>query len=192
MELQGLGLRRATDRIIIRADPSATAGERADPSRRAGSLVPARRLNDTNEVFAMPTQPSDVPLEPVAQSAGDPVPELGGSAEEAPISADPSLQALRPDEAPSSDDLPGDDADEVRRLRTQVDALLNDPFDLWVERIQVGGVTASGFEHTLSWRVTKPLRLVRTFQIRVRQLGLPGAIGHSARFAKRRLSGRAR
>ncbi|NQX14894.1 hypothetical protein [Rathayibacter sp. VKM Ac-2857] len=136
----------------------------------------------------MPTQPSDVPLEPVAQTAGDPVPDLADSAEEAPIAEDPSLQALRPAEETS----PGDDGAELRRLRTQVDSLLNDPFDLWVERIQVGGVTATGFEHTLSWRVTKPLRLVRTFQIRVRQLGLAGAIGHSARFAKRRLSGRAR
>ena len=145
----------------------------------------------------MPTQPSDVPLEPVAQSAGDPVPELGGSAEEAPISADPSLQDLvsadeSPSGVPSRDGSAGDEATELRRLRSQVDALLNDPFDLWVERIQVGGVTASGFEQTLSWRVTKPLRMVRTFQIRVRQLGLPGAIGHTARFAKRRLSGRAR
>ncbi|AND17051.1 hypothetical protein C5C18_02635 [Rathayibacter tritici] len=87
---------------------------------------------------------------------------------------------------------PESETAELARLRAQVDALLNDPFDEWVERIQVGGVTASGFERTLSWRITKPLRLVRTFQMRVDQLGLPGAVRHSARFVKRRLSGRVR
>ncbi|MBF4463346.1 MULTISPECIES: hypothetical protein [unclassified Rathayibacter] len=116
----------------------------------------------------MPTPPSDVPLEPQAPSAGD-----SPGVPSAPLSSDEQER-------------------EIARLRSQVDALLNDPFDEWVERIQVGGVTASGFERTLSWRVTKPLRLVRTFQIRVQQLGLPGAIRHTARFAKRRLSGRAR
>lgn len=164
----------------------------------------------------MPTQPSDVPLEPEPQSAGDPAPVLGGAVgDDAPPAPDPSLEAAvvdDPDDAlpvlpsdevaapivpPASAESvespePRTQAEELARLRAQVDALLNDPFDEWVERIQVGGVTVTGFERTLSWRVTKPLRLVRTFQIRVDQLGLPGAIGHSARFVKRRLSGRTR
>lgn len=164
----------------------------------------------------MPTQPSDVPLDPEPQIAGDPAPVLGGSGEDAPPAPDPSLEAAV-DDTPHALAVPRGDAASMRvaparaapvavpppaeresegaelaRLRAQVDALLNDPFDEWVKRIQVGGVTASGFERTLSWRVTKPLRLVRTFQIRVEQLGLLGAVGHSARFIKRRLSGRAR
>ncbi|PPF33876.1 hypothetical protein C5C10_10150 [Rathayibacter sp. AY1A3] len=159
-------------------------------------------------MFAMPTQPSDVPLDPAPQSAGDPAPDLGGTGEDAPPAPDPSLESAVGDAAPAA--VPAEPArtsgvpveprlaepespdEELARLRAQVDSLLNDPFDEWVERIQVGGVTASGFERTLSWRVTKPLRLVRTFQIRVEQLGLSGAVGHSARFVKRRLSGRAR
>ncbi|AZZ55792.1 hypothetical protein [Rathayibacter iranicus] len=164
----------------------------------------------------MPTQPTDVPLDPEPHREGDPAPVLGGSGEDAPLAPDPSLEAAV-DGSPNAPVVSRSDVASVRvtpqraaaaavpppaeqesegaelaRLRTQVDALLNDPLDEWVKRIQVGGVTASGFERTLSWRVTKPLRLVRTFQIRVEQLGLPGAVGHSARFVKRRLSGRAR
>lgn len=160
----------------------------------------------------MPTQPSDVPLDPSARSEGDPVPLLDGASEDAPLASDPSLEAAADELAAPAEEEPAvespapvapapaavspvprpDDEQELARLRAQVDALLNDPFDEWVDRIQVGGVTASGFEKTLSWRVTKPLRLVRTFQIRVQQLGLPGAVGHTARYAKRRLTGRAR
>lgn len=157
-------------------------------------------------------QPSDVPLEPAPQSAGDPAPILSSAGESAPSSPDPSLESAI-DEAAEPDPVapapapirvtsaataatvvrePESETAELARLRAQVDALLNDPFDEWVERIQVGGVTASGFERTLSWRITKPLRLVRTFQMRVDQLGLPGAVRHSARFVKRRLSGRVR
>ncbi|MWV73435.1 hypothetical protein [Rathayibacter rathayi] len=157
-------------------------------------------------------QPSDVPLEPAPQSAGDPAPVLSDTGESAPPSPDPSLESAVDEGAQPASTAPApahsrvtptataatvvrepeSETAELARLRAQVDALLNDPFDEWVERIQVGGVTASGFERTLSWRITKPLRLVRTFQIRVDQLGLPGAIRHSARFVKRRLSGRAR
>ncbi|AJM78014.1 hypothetical protein C5D30_08630 [Rathayibacter toxicus] len=126
-------------------------------------MLPLADRNDTNEVFTMPTSHSDVPLGSSPQREGGPVPLLSDARDR-----------------------------ELVRLRAQVDSLLNDPFDEWVERIQVGGASRSGFERTLSWRITKPLRLVRTFQIRVQQLGLIGAIGHSARFAKRRLAGRAK
>lgn len=142
----------------------------------------------------MPTPSSDVPLDPSAQTSGDPTPVLGGGSDEAPVAADPSLDAAADDlvHSASTGGSATPQEREIARLRAQVDLLLNDPFDEWVERIQVGGVTASGFESTLSWRVTKPLRLVRTFQLRVQQLGLLGAVQHTARYAKRRLSGRAR
>lgn len=53
----------------------------------------------------------------------------------------------------------------------------------------VGG-SAAEFESTVSWRITKPLRAVRTFQIRVGQLGFGTAVAHSMRYARRRLGRR--
>lgn len=83
----------------------------------------------------------------------------------------------------------GTESEDVAELRARLDALLNDPLDAWLENMHIGGATAE-FENTLSWKVTKPLRAVRTFQIRVGQLGLPGAVAHSARYARRRLGRR--
>ncbi|QHC67244.1 hypothetical protein Q0F99_01175 [Rathayibacter oskolensis] len=79
----------------------------------------------------------------------------------------------------------------IEELRAERDALLNDPLDAWLKHMHVGGVVASApFEQTLSWRVTKPLRAVRLFQIRASQLGLRGAVGHTARYAARRFGRR--
>ncbi|NQX11128.1 hypothetical protein HQQ80_05780 [Microbacteriaceae bacterium VKM Ac-2855] len=94
---------------------------------------------------------------------------------------------------PSQNVPPADgrgDADaRVAELQARLDTLLNDPLDSWVENMYVGG-SAAEFESTVSWRITKPLRAVRTFQMRVSQLGLGTAIAHSARYAKRRLGRR--
>lgn len=79
------------------------------------------------------------------------------------------------------------DDESAAELRTRLDALLNDPLDAWVENMHFGG-SAAEFEKTLSWRITKPLRAARTFQIRVGQLGLAGAVAHSGRFLRRRLA----
>ncbi|KQP97592.1 MULTISPECIES: hypothetical protein [unclassified Rathayibacter] len=82
-------------------------------------------------------------------------------------------------------------AETIEELRAERDALLNDPLDAWLKHMHVGGVVASApFEQTLSWRVTKPLRAVRLFQLRAAQLGVRGAVGHTARYAARRLGRR--
>lgn len=74
----------------------------------------------------------------------------------------------------------------MAELRAKLDALLNDPLDAWVENMHFGG-SAAEFENTVSWKVTRPLRAVRTFQMRVGQLGFTGAVGHTARYVGRRL-----
>jgi len=80
----------------------------------------------------------------------------------------------------------------LEELRVRLDALLNDPLDEWLQHMHVGGgVATAPFESTLSWRVTKPLRAVRLFQIRASQLGVRGALGHTARYVFRRLGRRA-
>lgn len=82
----------------------------------------------------------------------------------------------------------------VEELRARLDELLNDPLDEWAANMHFGGGAhyVADFESTLSWRVTRPLRAARTFQIRVGQLGLPGAVQHSIRYAQRRFGGRSR
>lgn len=81
--------------------------------------------------------------------------------------------------------------DTVEELRERLDLLLNDPLDIWAANMHSGGVRyVADFESTLSWRVTRPLRAARTFQIRVGQLGFPGAVGHAVRYARRRFAGR--
>ncbi|KZX22010.1 hypothetical protein EV639_10182 [Rathayibacter tanaceti] len=85
------------------------------------------------------------------------------------------------------------EAETIEELRDRLDSLLNDPLDQWAANMHFGGVHyVADFESTLSWKVTRPLRAARTFQIRVGQLGLPGAVRHSIRYAKRRFGGRAR
>ncbi|SMH33352.1 hypothetical protein SAMN06295885_0849 [Rathayibacter oskolensis] len=89
----------------------------------------------------------------------------------------------------------GPDAREetVEQLRARLDELLNDPLDEWAANMHFGGAHfVADFESTLSWKVTRPLRAARTFQIRVGQLGLPGAVRHSIRYAQRRFGGRGR
>ncbi|MWV50580.1 hypothetical protein GRS96_15005 [Rathayibacter sp. VKM Ac-2803] len=109
--------------------------------------------------------------------AGDEKPEAG-SAEVVPETAGaPARTSAR--------------VETLEELRAERDALLNDPLDAWLKHMHVGGVVASApFEQTLSWRVTKPLRAVRLFQIRATQLGLRGAMGHTARYAQRRFGRR--
>lgn len=95
---------------------------------------------------------------------------------------------------PSSDEGPARETESVDELRARLDELLNEPLDEWVASMQLGGGGSvhyvADFESTLSWKVTRPLRAARTFQIRVGQLGLPVAVRHSVRYAKRRLGGR--
>ncbi|MCJ1682227.1 MULTISPECIES: hypothetical protein [unclassified Rathayibacter] len=105
-----------------------------------------------------------------------------------PMTAAPT--ATTPDAPTSESRTP----ETVEELRARLDELLNDPLDEWAANMHFGGGAhyVADFESTLSWRVTRPLRAARTFQIRVGQLGLPGAVQHSIRYAQRRFGGRSR
>lgn len=95
--------------------------------------------------------------------------------------------------ATSPDESTDSDTETVAELRSRLDELLNDPLDEWATNMHFGGTHfVADFESTLSWKVTRPLRAARTFQIRVGQLGLPGAVRHSIRYAQRRFGGRGR
>ena len=113
----------------------------------------------------------------------------------APTAPAPTTTAPTTSGAPAPDDArPARTPETVEELRARLDELLNDPLDEWAANMHFGGGAhyVADFESTLSWRVTRPLRAARTFQIRVGQLGLPGAVQHSIRYAQRRFGGRSR
>lgn len=105
----------------------------------------------------------------------------------------PPLSGTDQTTASASDPAVRDEArhESVEELQARLDELLNDPLDEWLKHMHVGGVVAAApYEQTLSWKVTRPLRAVRLFQIRASQLGLQGAVGHTARYVVRRVGRR--
>ena len=74
-------------------------------------------------------------------------------------------------------------------LRAERDALLNDDVNAWLARIS-RGTSVEDYQNSLSWRVTKPLRLARNLQLRVRRDGLVSAMSQATAAAQRRWSRR--
>ncbi len=70
-----------------------------------------------------------------------------------------------------------------RRLQDLRDALLDD----WLLVTEHLAGTQQQMESSLSWRVTAPLRLVRLFQVKARELGLPAATRLGTAVVARRL-----
>lgn len=63
---------------------------------------------------------------------------------------------------------------ENEALRAQLDAARNESLDAWLRVMHHSGVAARDYERTLSWRVTRPLRVARRIQIAVREVGVSG------------------
>lgn len=136
----------------------------------------------------MPAYNGGVPEETTALTPAGDGPDATAPDASVPMTAAPT--ATTPDAPASESRTP----ETVEELRARLDELLNDPLDEWAANMHFGGGAhyVADFESTLSWRVTRPLRAARTFQIRVGQLGLPGAVQHSIRYAQRRFGGRSR
>lgn len=136
----------------------------------------------------MPAYNGGVPEETTALTPAGDGPDATAPDASVPMTAAPT--ATTPDAPTSQSRTP----ETVEELRARLDELLNDPLDEWAANMHFGGGAhyVADFESTLSWRVTRPLRAARTFQIRVGQLGLPGAVQHSIRYAQRRFGGRSR
>ena len=65
---------------------------------------------------------------------------------------------------------------ENAQLSAEVDRLRNQAVLRWAELIHTRGIGVSEYENTLSWRITKPLRVVRRGQIAVRELGFVNVV----------------
>ncbi len=61
-------------------------------------------------------------------------------------------------------------------LRADVDAMLTHDVSEWLEMQRGLRVGFADYESTVSWRVTKPLRLIRTFQYAAKEHGLSSAL----------------
>jgi len=67
---------------------------------------------------------------------------------------------------------PEDAAAEARRLRNELDTLRNGAIDRWLTTALEEGRRVRDFESSLSWRVTRPLRLAGVGVRSVRTVGL--------------------
>ena len=78
---------------------------------------------------------------------------------------------------------------DVISIRAERDALLNADVESWLNRI-AKVASAEEYQNSLSWRVTRPLRLARTFQLRAKRDGLPSAVSQAAVVVKQRIARR--
>jgi len=61
---------------------------------------------------------------------------------------------------------------ERERLQRELDILSNTAFSDWLSATQNHANEIESFYNTLSWRVTKPLRVVRKVQLKAGEVGL--------------------
>ena len=80
------------------------------------------------------------------------------------------------------------DDSEADRLRAEVDLLLNNDVAAWLKVVRAKSAVASDYENSLSWRITRPLRLARSFQVKVREDGVRSAVGQAATRVRQKLS----
>jgi hypothetical protein len=68
-------------------------------------------------------------------------------------------------------DRPSAEAAELSTLQAELDALRNGAVDRWLDRTAEEGRRLQEFESSLSWRVTRPLRVARRGMAAVRTMG---------------------
>mgnify|MGYP001427364305 CR=1 FL=1 len=74
---------------------------------------------------------------------------------------------------------------ELEGLRRDYDELLNRDVATWLEQLRAEPGFVRDYERTLSWRITRPLRLARAFQVRLREDGVGPAVGQAVTVLKR-------
>lgn len=76
--------------------------------------------------------------------------------------------------------IPAADIQQLRsenaRLAAEVDRLRNQAASRWAELIHTRGIGVSEYENTFSWRITKPLRIVRRGQLAVAEMGFANVV----------------
>jgi len=79
---------------------------------------------------------------------------------------------------------------EIERLRRSNDALMNQSLNTWLVVVSDEARALSQVYSTVSWRITRPLRVARTVQTKVREVGVTETAAVVAATVKRRLATR--
>lgn len=75
----------------------------------------------------------------------------------------------------------------LREVEAQRDELLANDVVVWLDRMQHTAVPLGNYQSTLSWRVTAPLRALRTFQLSVGRIGFGATVSLTWGYLMRRV-----
>jgi len=81
---------------------------------------------------------------------------------------------------------------EIDRLQRELDARSTEDVRTWLKVVGEETRMLTNMRNTLSWRVTRPLRLARTVQIKMREIGLVRTSQLAVADLRRRYAGRRR
>lgn len=82
--------------------------------------------------------------------------------------------------------------EERDRLRAELDAQANASIASWLDVVGVESRVLGDMQNSVSWKVTKPLRVVRKVQIKVAEVGVARTSQLAVADLKRRYLGRRR
>ena len=81
---------------------------------------------------------------------------------------------------------------EIDRLQRELDARSNEDVRTWLKVVGEETRMLASMTNTLSWRITRPLRLARTVQIKMKEIGLVRTSQLAVADLRRRYAGRRR
>ncbi|WP_127792908.1 hypothetical protein [Agromyces sp. LHK192] len=81
---------------------------------------------------------------------------------------------------------------EVERLRGELDRRAEDDLRTWIRAVRDEDRILRDMQQTLSWRITRPLRLARVVQLKVAQVGVVRTSQLAVADLRRRYAGRRR
>lgn len=82
--------------------------------------------------------------------------------------------------------------EEVARLQAEIDRRSGDDLRTWIKAVRDEGRLVRDMQKTLSWRVTRPLRLARFLQLKVAEVGVMKTSQLAVADLRRRYLGRRR
>jgi len=81
---------------------------------------------------------------------------------------------------------------EIARLQAEIDRRSDDDLRTWIKAVRDEGRMVREMQKTLSWRVTRPLRLARFLQLKVAEIGVAKTSQLAVADLRRRYLGRRR
>lgn len=80
--------------------------------------------------------------------------------------------------------------ERLREVEAQRDELLANDVAVWLDRMQHTAIPLRNYQSSLSWRVTAPLRAVRTFQLSAGRIGFGATVSLTWGYLRRRVGKR--